>query len=304
MKEELIKVDFDTELIVNKKSASFIEKLLNHFGYDLEHINYKNIIYGKIYPKTKRLEFIKNVYDAYKYLLMNSHSLFSYKTLRRFYFIITENILDENIIDSLINKYYKPHTLDNLSHIIEMYFYIEQLFKDDENKSLISYLYLNAMLVGNGYLPIRFLYNQFIEFEKAKEKYLENEHLPIYEVLLKFITSEPRQPKSHYKKLKPLTLKEIVNTIKDESDLLHKVYEVKSISLYGSFLYDDNRLDSDIDLLVEFNEDISYKVKLAKKVGLEEYLYYKFNRYIDVLELKCNISEKLIEIIKDAKVII
>ena len=99
MKEELIKVDFDTELIVNKKSASFIEKLLNHFGYDLEHINYKNIIYGKIYPKTKRLEFIKNVYDAYKYLLMNSHSLFSYKTLRRFYFIITENILDENIID-------------------------------------------------------------------------------------------------------------------------------------------------------------------------------------------------------------
>ena len=55
------KVSNDEELIVNKKSASFIEKLLNRFGCDVEHIIYKDIVYSNKYPKTKRHEFIKNL---------------------------------------------------------------------------------------------------------------------------------------------------------------------------------------------------------------------------------------------------
>lgn len=298
------KIERDKELIVNKRSTSFIEKLLNHNGIDIEHITYKDLVYGNIYPKTKRHEFIKNLYDTYKYLLLNRQNLFSPKTLKRFYYILTENTLDDRIIDLLINKYYKPHTMDFLEHIIEMYFYIEEVFKCNPLKEYISYLYLNSMLVSNNTLPIRFIYKQFVDFEKAKSEYLKGNKVYIYETILKFIINEKKQPKSHYESLKALTFKDIINGIKEEKEILNKVYEVKGISLYGSFLHDKERLDSDIDLLVEFNDDISYTTKVRKKEELEDYLYHKFDRFIDILELKNNISDRLIEIIKNGKVII
>lgn len=298
-----VKVAIDTELLVNKKSACFIEKLLNHFGVDVEHTIYKDIVYGNIYPKTKNYEFIKNLYDSYKYLLLNRKSLFCPKTIKKFYYILTDSELDEHIIYKLINKYYTPHTMDFLEHTIEMYFFIDEVFKNAALKEYISYLYLNSMLVSNDVLPIRFIYKQFIEFESSKEEYKRGNKKVIYETLLKFIIEEKIQPKSYYENLREVTFKDIINGIRNDKDILYYVYHIKSIALYGSFLHNQERLDSDIDLLVEFNDDISYKTKETKKKELEDYLYYKFGRYIDILELNNSISDRLIEIIKNAKII-
>ena len=53
-------------------------------------------------------------------------------------------------------------------------------------------------------------------------------------------------------KIKELTDKEIVNVINKNSDILKK-YGVKKLELFGSYVKGEQRNDSDIDFLVEFN---------------------------------------------------
>jgi predicted nucleotidyltransferase len=53
-------------------------------------------------------------------------------------------------------------------------------------------------------------------------------------------------------KIKELTCKEIVNIINKNSDILKK-YGVKKLELFGSYVKGEQKNDSDIDFLVEFN---------------------------------------------------
>ena len=52
-------------------------------------------------------------------------------------------------------------------------------------------------------------------------------------------------------KIKELTDKEIVNVINKNSDILKK-YGVKKLELFGSYVKGEQKNDSDIDFLVEF----------------------------------------------------
>ena len=50
---------------------------------------------------------------------------------------------------------------------------------------------------------------------------------------------------------------EIKDTIKKHKPYLQKKYGVESIGLFGSFIRGEQRKDSDIDILVEFNKSNS-----------------------------------------------
>ena len=52
---------------------------------------------------------------------------------------------------------------------------------------------------------------------------------------------------------KKLTDGEILKTLKEHSDILRK-YKVRRIGLFGSYVRREQRADSDIDFLVEFEE--------------------------------------------------
>ena len=54
-------------------------------------------------------------------------------------------------------------------------------------------------------------------------------------------------------KIKELNDKEIVNIINKNSDILRK-YGVKKLELFGSYVKGEQKNDSDIDFLVEFNK--------------------------------------------------
>lgn len=51
-----------------------------------------------------------------------------------------------------------------------------------------------------------------------------------------------------------MTKDEIKNIILKNKEILRK-YKVKSIALFGSYVRNEQREDSDVDLLVEFEED-------------------------------------------------
>ena len=90
---------------------------------------------------------------------------------------------------------------------------------------------------------------------------------------------------------------EILEKLKNLKEILNKTYRVKSIGLFGSYVSNKQTASSDIDFLVEFEEDAD----LFHFVGLSRYLEEIFDSKVDVIskpslkeELKQDILEEVV----------
>ena len=73
--------------------------------------------------------------------------------------------------------------------------------------------------------------------------------------------------------------------------------------IFGSFLKDDYRIDSDIDLLVLMEEGIPLKKRREKIEGLSLYLEERFNRYVDIHEVFRYLTDNFIKETNEIKII-
>ena len=80
----------------------------------------------------------------------------------------------------------------------------------------------------------------------------------------------------------------ILKTLKNLKDDLNKVYRVKTIGLFGSYVNNKQKDASDIDFLVEFEDDAD----LFHLVSLSRYLEDVFNARVDVVS-KSSLKEDL-----------
>lgn len=80
------------------------------------------------------------------------------------------------------------------------------------------------------------------------------------------------------------SLKEIQGILGEHKEELRRKYKVKEIGLFGSFVRDEQKEMSDVDILVEFEEDA--KISLLEFVNMENYL-------VDMLEMKVDLVENL-----------
>jgi len=80
----------------------------------------------------------------------------------------------------------------------------------------------------------------------------------------------------------------ILNTLTNLRVNLNKIYRVKTIGLFGSYVNNKQKSTSDIDFLVEFEEDAD----LFHLVGLSRYLEEIFNTKVDVIS-KASLKEDL-----------
>ena len=97
--------------------------------------------------------------------------------------------------------------------------------------------------------------------------------------------------------------KEQMKTIKEIKDILlkHKVdlkqkYKIKEIGLFGSYIRNEQYLTSDLDILIEFEEDA--KISLLEFVGIENYLSDLLGVKVDLVEksaLKPRIGKQILK---------
>jgi len=93
-----------------------------------------------------------------------------------------------------------------------------------------------------------------------------------------------------------ITQSEILHKLNDLKPTLQRDFSVKKIGLFGSFSDNSNTIDSDIDLLVEFEKPIGWKY-----FSLEIYLEEVFGRKIDLVTknaLKEQIKETILNQVK------
>jgi hypothetical protein len=89
------------------------------------------------------------------------------------------------------------------------------------------------------------------------------------------------------------TIDEIKNTINKYKTYLSEDFKVKSISLFGSYLRGEQKKNSDLDILVEFNETID----LFEFIKLENYLTEIFGCKVDLVmkdALKPRIKDRIL----------
>ena len=90
---------------------------------------------------------------------------------------------------------------------------------------------------------------------------------------------------------------EILETLKKAKNKLNKDYRVKTIGIFGSYISNSQTASSDIDFLVELENNAD----LFHLIGLSHYLEELFNTKVDVVsksslkeELKKNILESVV----------
>ena len=82
----------------------------------------------------------------------------------------------------------------------------------------------------------------------------------------------------------------IIESIKTEKPYLKKQFGVEEIALFGSYARNENKPDSDIDILVRFNKP-SYSLLM----GLYTYLEKKLNTKVDITRIGPHISDKFMK---------
>ena len=145
------------ELIVRKTIVSFLEKLFTFLEYDISHERIKIVLYDEKGYETKSEEFIKDVYDAYVYLLRNSSNAFTSKLLNRFFFIYFGEVIDDNVTKRIVTNYFDYLNKPLLESAVDFHidvFKICDSFKE-KDRIIISLVLFNVFLVRNGIPTIK-----------------------------------------------------------------------------------------------------------------------------------------------------
>ena len=92
------------------------------------------------------------------------------------------------------------------------------------------------------------------------------------------------------------TLEEIKEILKQHKSKLKEKFGVKEIGIFGSFVRGEQRRKSDVDIFVEFYEDV--EIGLIKFIELENYLSKLIGKKVDLVTkkaLKPNIGKYILE---------
>lgn len=275
------------ELIVRKRIASFLEKLLRYFGYDFRHDLYKQIVYNETSCQTPFEEKIKNYYDAYVYLLNNHKNPFSQDVFKRFLYILTGDVSDYALLVRVTSLYYHLNDLSPIEKATEFHMQAFAAVSNlgEELQTLVSLMLFNYVLVKNGIPTVRICSKELDRYFTARKKYLNGSKTELYHLTMSIVVESQRQDKSYYKNLKPIAVKDVYSAIYADKEMLCTKYGVEHMGIFGSFAKGNQRIDSDIDLLVRFSDELTFDEKRAASDKLAEHYFNTFNRFVDLNEI-------------------
>lgn len=284
------------ELSVTKNNSSFLQRLLEHVGYDFSHSDFKAIIRGKKDILSETEYAIKHSYDAYVFLLSNPNMLFSSSLLKRFFYILLGKEMIPEIITQLQAVYYNFGNEPVLEKILSTHFRAYALLADidEPHRVAASFMILNYLLLKNKMVPLRFFARDFIRYEQIKDDYISGNAVPAVNFLIEKLSTERTQSKEYYKHLRPISTKDVMALLKENKETIQGLYKIRSLVLFGSFAKKTQNIESDIDLAVVFEEDISYEEKEQCAENLKEFLFLKAQRFVDIQEINPYMEEKFI----------
>lgn len=157
------------------------------------HYYLKGLMYNEIKPKSINDCLIKQLYDGYNYLLINSVNNLEERIIKRFFYLLDEIVLDTNIILNMQTKYLlceespiekSIELMVDIINIVNNYDF-SCFFK--KIKNLIGVVFLNYSLVHHNLFSINpFINKEMIkQFDELIEIYNKGDKVPLTEFILK-----------------------------------------------------------------------------------------------------------------------
>ena len=91
-----------------------------------------------------------------------------------------------------------------------------------------------------------------------------------------------------------MKIQQIIKTLSKLKPVINKKYKVKELGIFGSYIRGQEKSDSDLDILVSFEEPVGF----FKFLELEEYLSDKLDIKVDLVSkkaLKPRIGKRILE---------
>jgi predicted nucleotidyltransferase len=295
--EELLVKFKNCEIDNRKNRVSFVQRLCEYLNFDVPFTRYKPIVLGTIKPESQGELNAKSVYDAYCYLLANPKTFFGEALLDKFFYILTGQTLDREIALNLQNHYHDFGDLPVLAKILDMHFFVYQAFGQSNvsERTIIAFLILNYLLVVHHLAPVRLFQRDFMAYEKIKLQYEQGDHETALLFFLGLIHMQKPFSKDYYANLKPIGSQTLIDMIKLDQDLLRKMFRVSALAIFGSFARHQIRFDSDIDILVKLDQNMSYEDKEKTIEELKRFMFSRYDRVCDVHDLFPYMDEKRLQ---------
>lgn len=292
----------DSEKVTRKRTIGFIKKLLGFVKIPYYYLTFKSTIYAEEEPKSKLDIEIKAIYDSYIYLISNCKQRLTKEVLNKFLYIMKQEEFNDDEILKIQTAYYYPSNKDKFEKIVDFHFSLLTILYrfEEKEKSMITFMLLNYALLNNVYCSIQISYKQFHQYKEMKEKYLKGERKEVYDFFYKIVMSQLNQSKEFYDQIKEISKEEIIQTIQLNKEQIKETYKFKKMFIFGSIANSKVRFDSDIDLLVEFEEETNIDDKRKYVDDFSKEYHKVFNRFIDIHELGKFVNETLILTINEA----
>ena len=285
--EQIYEIVKDKELVVHKRIVAIIEKVLRAYDLDFNHDRFKQIIYDECEFNTNLEYSIKRYYDGFIFLVNNRKTAILASFLKRFYYLTTNKNFEDNAALNLASKYFylSGHTALEKAIIFHIEFYKSMKDLEEYERTLLSIMILNYILVKNDIPLIHMARKDVIKYIQYRDLYINDDVTELNTFIRGMVEKNKYQDRSFYKKLKKITLYDIEEKILLNKERIQKEFKIDRMIVFGSFFKGDYRTDSDIDILVIFEDNLTYQDKVKNILNLKEYLFKLFNRYIDVHEV-------------------
>ena len=294
---ETEKTFVNCELLVRKRIAAFVEHLFRFLNYDFRHDAYKQIVYGEAETHTPLEEKIKNYYDAYVYLLSNGKNPLTMSIFRRFLFLINGKEADVSLVLRITTLFYKiveesPIERATLFHIKA---FEEMAEIEKEQRFIVSLMLFNYSLVKSGIPAVMIQPSQLAKYMQHRDKFINGADNSVFVFMAEVVKTAKVQDKSYYKNLVPITVPEIYKIFTADRQMLFEKYGVKHMYIFGSCAKGLHRIDSDIDLLVNFSHDLTQEEKERNSKAMFDYYTNLFRRFVDINEVGDYLSDEIIK---------
>lgn len=282
-----------------KEIPSFITTISNHLGYQIQILQVKDMFSLNYEVYSQEEEKIKDYLDTYFFLLNNSCNAINERIINKSLFLLTNKRINKEKVEKILTNFYSIEEEINISKIIKLSFETSNLVKNKKDKYIYFLMLINYLLLHYNFKAIKYFSDDFSTLDEVINKYKENEK----ELLETYITLKEAMSKNldedYYKNLRKVSLKDITSYLYENKEILQKKYQVESIAIFGSFVKDKERLDSDIDLIVRFEKFIPLLKRNRYKEEIQEMIYQKFNRFSDIHIESELINENNIKTFKD-----
>ena len=263
-------------------------------GTGLAHERIKQIIKDKTQALSVEEKEVRNLTDAFTYIVNNVNQTFSKETINKSYYMLNLEVMDEEKQEEILKTYYKYSDESIYLRVAKIQNKIIEL---KINKKIEYSLLLANLIMLKKSRGILITYPNISEIYKEALINRNEEKLMLLYSRLETISNSENESKE-------IDVEKINEYIKRNKNYILARYHVEKLYLYGSFAKNTMNKNSDVDFLVMLEEDIINIEKERIIKELIEYLTKEIGIKVDIIDfthamkvLEINEMENIITLI-------